>query len=279
MSGEKVPAAERWTAADPKISAALREAQYSLTAEDDADKSKPKKDRKQLKSRWILARLDDEPDAATLCHELGHAYGFDDLYWQMDHRDDLAYLGDLALMDRQPQMPHHAGYHKWQAEWITVAGIVDVPKPAHNAPTRAEALLVPVEYWDPGMEAAVRAAYPGVGAKVAQLMRIDLGGDMGMFDIVEARQRGKDFSQHLPATPFLLVTNAIVPGTACATPSKASTGLSCTGSRRRTSSTPMRRNLILPRRLSWQLKASRSRSWTSAPCTGRAGLSGSSTRS
>ncbi len=211
MSGEKAPVAERWTAADPKDTGHLREAQTPFVAEDNADMSKPKKDRKQLDSRWILAMLDDEPSASTLCHELGHAYGFDDLYKQMDHRHDLAYLEDLALMDNHGSLPHHAGYHKWQADWIPADRIVDVPKPAKDAPTRAEALLVPVEYWDSGMEAAVRAAYPGVDAKIAQLMRIDLGGDMGMFDIVEARQRGNNFSQHLPAAPFLLVTNAIVP--------------------------------------------------------------------
>jgi len=57
----------------------------------------------------------------------------------------------------------------------------------------------------------VRAAFAGSGLPVAQLMRMDLGGDGGMFDLIEARQEGIRFSQTLPNQPALLVTNAIEP--------------------------------------------------------------------
>jgi hypothetical protein len=70
---------------------------------------------------------------------------------------------------------------------------------------------VPVEWWDLGMEGAVKAAFPGVGATVAQLMRMNLGGDGGMFDLVEARQATASFSTGLPHSPALIVTNALVP--------------------------------------------------------------------
>ena len=183
----------------------LRPTHKSFTAVYDRDNLKV-----QLKSRWIVVFLTGTPDTDTLCHELGHALGFRDLYKQTDFRDDLRYLEDWALMDNESEFPHHAGYHKWQAGWIPEQRIVEVPKP-DAGPTQAEALLVPVEFWDNGMEAAVRGVYAGVNVPVAQLMRMNLGGDGGMFDLVEARQATKNFSLHLPHSPALLVTNALVP--------------------------------------------------------------------
>lgn len=114
-------------------------------------------------------------------------------------------------MDDQSFLPHHAGYHKWQARWIPEERIVEIPKP-DPTPKNQEALLVPVEYWDQVIEAAVRAAYPGLDSDsvpVVQLMRMNLGGDGGMLALVEARQERTTFSTNLPFSPALLVTNAI----------------------------------------------------------------------
>ncbi len=85
LGAAAAPIAEQWSADDPVGLGALREAQSSYTAIDSADPNI------QLKSRWILAFLDDTPAVSTLCHELGHAYGFDDTYHETDHRDDLGY--------------------------------------------------------------------------------------------------------------------------------------------------------------------------------------------
>jgi hypothetical protein len=197
--------AEAWSAAAPSIPADLREAQMMWTAVDNTDKAR------QFKSRWILQFLNGGASAATLSHEMGHAYGFRDLYEESAHRKDLRYLDEWALMGHESNFPHHAAYHKWQAGWIPESRILDVPKPDPIGPINREALLVPNEFWDDGMEAAVKAAYGGSDLPVVQLIRMDLGGDGGMFNLVEARQKGSKFSQFLPAQPALLVTNAIEP--------------------------------------------------------------------
>jgi len=195
-----------WNAAATVGTANLREAQKTFTAEDGANKAR------QLKARWLLSFLNGSPATATLCHELGHAFGYRDLYFQTDYRDDLRYLETWAAMDDQGNFPHHCGYHKSQTQWIPEGRIAEVPKPDPGVKVK-EALLVPVEFWDDGMVAAVRTAYPGVDATqvpVSQLMRMNLGGDGGMTDYVEARQATSNFSLNLPHSPALLVTNAVL---------------------------------------------------------------------
>jgi hypothetical protein len=44
-----------------------------------------------------------------------------------------------------------------------------------------------------------------------QLVRLDLGGDGAVYDLIEARQTGSNFSQTLPTSPGILITNAIEP--------------------------------------------------------------------
>ena len=200
-----VAPSEAWKSSGTANTADLREAQMMWTAVDTVDNSR------QFQSRWILQFLQGDASPAALSHELGHAYGFRDLYRESAHRKDLSYLSSWAIMGQHEPRAHHAGYHKWQAGWIPNGRIVDVPKPDPSGPTTVEALLVPTEYWDDGMEPAVRAAFGGSGLPVAQLIRMDLGGDGGMFDLVEARQKGIRFSQTLPDQPALLVTNAIEP--------------------------------------------------------------------
>ena len=44
---------------------------------------------------------------------------------------------------------------------------------------------------------------------VLQLIKLDLGGDEAEFGLIEARQKGAHFSQSLPASPAIIVTNAL----------------------------------------------------------------------
>jgi hypothetical protein len=168
----------------------------------------------QLKAIWIIQFLSGGSMAGGLCHELGHAYGFRDLYPETQYRTDLQYLSNWSIMAGDgSSLSHHAGYHKWQAGWIPEARIEDVPKPDPAGPITREMLLVPVEYWDDRIEADARAAFGGSSLKVVQLVRIDLGGDGGIFDLIEARQRldPPHFSQNLPTPRALIATNAVEP--------------------------------------------------------------------
>ena len=164
----------------------------------------------QLYSRYIGTIFDATPDNATLAHELGHALGLGDLYYLSGFRDDLQYMGGWSMMDSHSNMPHFGGYHKYVLGWLPEARVVPTELPNPMGPTVQDALLVPVEYWDAGMEAAVRAVYPGT-VPIGQLISIDLGGDGVQFDLVEARQAGVNYSKSLPSGTGLLVTNAIDP--------------------------------------------------------------------
>jgi hypothetical protein len=51
----------------------------------------------------------------------------------------------------------------------------------------------------------------GADMAVVQLVRLDLGGDGAVYDLIEARQTGAHFSHLLPTSPGILITNALEP--------------------------------------------------------------------
>ncbi len=181
----------------------------------------------QKNGTWALVFIKNakgELNVSVVCHELGHAIGFGDLYWQTGYRNELAYMGPWSMMDDDPALSHHCGYHKLQANWIPDgAGTpedygrvfpIGLPRPARTI-TR-ELLLVPIEIWHNGLETAARKVF-GVphSFPVAQLVWIDLGGDGAVFSLIEAREHAKNsagylhFSAGLPGDGGILITQGI----------------------------------------------------------------------
>jgi hypothetical protein len=153
-----------------------------------------------------------KPDIALMCHEIGHGIGFRDLYSATGYREDLAYLGDWAIMCNHWNKPHHCGYHKQEAGWITSDRVITIPPADPMAPSTTEALLIPIELWDNNYPADARAAFGAdPSMPVVQLVQLDLGGDEAVYDLIEARQKGVQFSQQLPTTPGIIMTNALEP--------------------------------------------------------------------
>lgn len=200
-SGLSTPA---WSTSGPD-SAGLRMFARSKTA-----RYKPDHDI-QLESRFIGTLLGDVAENGTAIHEIGHSLDYSDQYYEEVNRDDLLYLGAWDLMDDSDTKSHVGAYHKIFSGWIPDSRVRKVPRPEPTGPITREALLVPVEYWDDGMEAAVQAAFPATAPGVYQALRIDLGGDGVQYGLIEARQEGIGFSKSLPAQPALLVTNCLDP--------------------------------------------------------------------
>jgi hypothetical protein len=198
---------ETWNVSAPLRPFDLRGAENMTTARYSGDKTS------QLQSVWALVFFGDgKPDNPLICHELGHGLGFRDLYFQTGYRDELAYLDDWALMSNHVPFSHHAGYHKWQVGWIPDSRVTTIPPTDPDVTTNTEVLLVPVELWDDRFVNDARAAFSAPpDMAVVQLIRLDLGGDGAVFDLVEARQRGNHFSQNLPSQPAVLITNALDP--------------------------------------------------------------------
>ena len=195
------PPSGEWNAEQPDVDG-LRMFHRWVTATYKADKSI------QLQKSFVATILDATPDNPTTAHELGHALGLPDLYWQSGYRDDLLYMDNWEIMNSHGQMPHLCSLHKHLEGWIGDDLMEKVPLPKPSGPISSECLLVPVEYWDDGMETAVQSTF-GSALPVKRAMSVDLGGDSGQFDFVEARQKGLQFSQYLPATGAVLVYNAI----------------------------------------------------------------------
>lgn len=162
---------------------------------------------------WILVPLDVKPDYALFCHEFGHSIGLDDLYErEAGYREDLVYMETWAMMDNHGALSHHCGYHKWQSNWIPTNRIHTIDRPKEDETLTREVLLVPVEHWHDkdALVGAARAAFARPELPVVQLVELSLGGDADVFGLIEARQKGAEFSHSLPVEPAVLVTHCIV---------------------------------------------------------------------
>ena len=207
-------AGELWQVTPPLRPFNLRGAENMTTVADRADATV------QLQSAWSLVVMAaDKPDLPMILHEVGHALGFRDLYRQSGYRDELQYLEDWALMDQHFKSPHHCGFHKLQADWIPAGAGTRTdygrvfpigPTPPDTTETH-DLLLVPVELWRDSLVQSARDAFDlDASVPVVQLVKLDLGGDAGIFDLIEARQPGVNASLALPsALPTVLVTNGI----------------------------------------------------------------------
>lgn len=167
----------------------------------------------QFFSNWNLVPLDVPTDFPLMCHELGHAVGFDDLYArEAGYRDDLLYMEHWAMMHHHPAVSHHSGYHKWQAGWIPDSRVFTIERPKEDEMLTREVLLVPVEHWHANdtLIGAARNSFARPDLPVVQLVELALGGDADVFGLIEARQEAAKFSKHLPHNPALLITNCIV---------------------------------------------------------------------
>lgn len=173
----------------------------------------------QLQSAWALIFMaNGKPDNSLICHEVGHAIRFGDLYYQTGYRDELGYMTTWAMMDDHRTFAHHCGYHKLQAGWIddgdgseqNYGRVFPIGLPVPDETRSWELLLVSLELWRDSLVNSARAAF-GVGEKVpvVQLAYIDFGGDGATFGLIEARQPGLKFSKSLPGNGGVLITNAI----------------------------------------------------------------------
>ena len=173
----------------------------------------------QTYAAWALVFMPGGvPDHPMILHEVGHAIGFGDLYYDAGYRNELAYMNEWAMMAHHPSKSHHCGYHKLQAGWIPIGSgteddygrVFPLGLPDADVTRTWEILLVPVELWRPSLEASARVTF-GVDSKfpVAQLAAIDFGGDGMTFGLIEARQPGANYSKSLPGGGGVLITNAI----------------------------------------------------------------------
>ena len=165
----------------------------------------------QAQKPWNFTFFDSPPDFPTMCHELGHALGYRDLYSAKDFRQDLAYMGDWSIMDSQGNLAHHCAYHKWESGWIPPDRVLAIPPTEPNKPTDTEVLLVPVEYWNDALVKKAQTQFAKPNMPVVQIVELELGGDNAIVDRVEARQKGVQFSQKLALSPGILITNALQP--------------------------------------------------------------------
>lgn len=170
---------------------------------------------------------------SLMAHETGHTLAIGgssmppatlpDLYVDVGYRDDVRYMRQWDLMD-SGYLSHFSGWAKLNLGWITDDPsdadrnrVITVPGPDPTETVSVEAWLVPVEYWDPGMKDAVRALVGG-DLPIVQLMKVVLGSDGDVYDLIELRAPGARFSHYLP-TPA--VPNPLPPPEAPPSPTTA----------------------------------------------------------
>lgn len=158
----------------------------------------------------------------TWAHELGHNLGMWDIYSKNYHdaqyNRTFDYLRYWSMMHSHPGGNHADGWHKYKAEWLPPAEVVDIGKPPGGGTTTERMTLIPLEY--PASD------YAGVGGgdfPRRQLARIELSPEHWL--LLENRQQGANYSQNLPGDlegrvpPIaggneggLLITDTVNPG-------------------------------------------------------------------
>ncbi|PZQ18407.1 MAG: hypothetical protein DI564_03630 [Rhodanobacter denitrificans] len=214
-----VPVADRWSCASAVGAAQLRMFVRNHPATDLNNPDALQAPVTMGTSLLIGQRFFDLFDPGVMAHEIGHGLGLPDLYSAAGFRDDVAYVDDWCQMaGSNGRFNHFCAWAKWAVGWIpespdpVVNRVLDVPMPAPTGVTTIEAWLVPVEYWDNTMRADVIDEV-GADVPIGQMMKVHLGSDGGVVDLIELRARGALYSQSLPPTPALIVTNVLDPRT------------------------------------------------------------------
>lgn len=213
-----VPAADRWHCTDPVGLGRFRMFVRYPYATDKNDPD-PNATPVAMAANLVIGQRFDRFDAAVMNHEIGHGLGLPDLYKATGFRDDVRYVDDWCNMaGKNERFNHLCAWAKWSVGWIpespiaAINRVINVPMPSPTRVSVTEAWLVPVEFWDNAMRADVTAAV-GSGLPIGQMMKVHLGSDGGVFDIVEFRDSGARFSQNLAPVPSVVVTNVLDPNT------------------------------------------------------------------
>ncbi len=214
-----VPVADRWNSADAMDFDRLRMfvRYHQATDLHNPDPSDPPV---TMGTDLLIGQRFNQFDPGVMSHEIGHGLGLPDLYYAAGFRDDVVYIDRWCQMaGGNSRFNHFCAWSKWFVGWIlddpgnpALNRTVEVAMPAPAGMTATEAWLCPVEYWDENMRADIEAAV-GNGLPIGQMMKVALGSDGGVVDLIELRARGQAFSLQLPPTPAIIVTNVLQPGT------------------------------------------------------------------
>ncbi|MEA2081054.1 MAG: hypothetical protein U9P00_14610 [Pseudomonadota bacterium] len=215
-----IPAADRWDSDAPNDFARLRMFKRTTQAQDQNNPD-PAEPPVVMPTEMVTGQKFNGFDPGTLTHELGHALDLPDLYHETGFRDDVLYVNPWAMMGgaSASDFNHFCGWSKLKLGWIAEDPdndarnrVVDVPLPQPSGTPPVEAWLVPVEYWDGSMKDDVSAVVGGT-LPIGQLMKVHLGSDGGIVNLIELRAPGITYSQNLPPNPAVICTNVLHPDT------------------------------------------------------------------
>jgi hypothetical protein len=213
-----VPVADRWNCANAVDFTRLR---MFVRGHQATDLHSPDPDSPvTMGTDLLIGQRFNQFDPGVMSHEIGHGLTLPDLYSATGFRDDVQYIDAWCQMaGGNSNFNHFCAWSKWAVGWIVenpgdeaLNRVIDVAMPAPSGQTVTEGWLCPVEYWDSNMRADIIAAV-GSALPVGQMMKVALGSDGGVVDLIELRTRGTTFSQHLPAGASVVVTNVLQPGT------------------------------------------------------------------
>jgi hypothetical protein len=213
-----VPVADRWDSVDAVDFARLRMfvRYHQATDRNNPTPAQPV----TMGTSLLIGQRFNQFDPGVMSHEVGHGLGLPDLYSASGFRDDVDYVDRWCQMaGGNSRFNHFCAWSKWSLDWIPEDPddparnrVIQVPMPDPEAVVETEAWLVPVERWDDAMRGDVEAEV-GNALPIGQMMKVHLGSDGGVVDLIELRAPGDAFSQQLPPTPAVIATNVLQPGT------------------------------------------------------------------